>query len=213
MAKKQLTEYLADAMVKSQTEEGRQELLEERERLDAEASQAVQDADQGAPETPEPDPEPPAVRPEDRVDPILPVVASVQDSPEREAGRMAFRGIIDLRRQDLPEPAQLPLLPAPGGPRVSLLELSDWRGVPTMARGRGAPLDLRLAVAACILTPHAARATRGRLNQPESPALAAPANTSNPRRARFPIPSTTVTTCHPSATSSAFSWKTLVEPT
>ena len=51
------------------------------------------------------------------------------------------------------------------------------------------------------------------LNQPESPALAAPANTSNPRRARFPISSTTVTTCNPSATSSAFSWKTLVEPT
>ena len=44
-----------------------------------------------------------------------------------------------------------------------LLELSDWRGIPTMARGRGAPLDLRLAVAACLLMPHASRASRGRL--------------------------------------------------
>ena len=47
--------------------------------------------------------------------------------------------------------------------RVPILELSDWRGVPTMARGREAPLDLRLAVGACVLTPHAARAARGRL--------------------------------------------------
>ena len=106
-------------------------------------------------------PEPPEVRPERRVDPILPVVVeSVKEAPEREAGRLAFGGIVEDRKS---LPAQLPLLPRPEGPRVPILELADWRGVPTMARGRGAPLDLRLAVAACVLTPHVARAARGRL--------------------------------------------------
>ena len=46
---------------------------------------------------------------------------------------------------------------------MPILELSDWRGVPTMARGRGGPLDLRLAVGACVLTPHVVRSARGRL--------------------------------------------------
>ena len=106
-------------------------------------------------------PEPPEVPAEKRVDPILPtVVEVVEEGREREAGRLAFGGIIEDRKS---LPAQLPLLPAAEGPRVALLELSDWRGVPTMARGRGAPLDLRLAVGACILTPHVARAARGRL--------------------------------------------------
>ena len=92
------------------------------------------------------------MRPERRIDPIFPVVQSVREAPEREAGRLAFGGIIEDRKS---LPAQLPLLPTPEGPRVPLLELSDWRGVPTMAKGRGAPLDLRLAVGACVLTPQA----------------------------------------------------------
>lgn len=101
------------------------------------------------------------MRPERRIDPILPVVVeTVKEAPEREAGRLAFGGVFEERKS---LPAQLPLLPRPEGPRVPILEVSDWRGVPTMARGRGAPLDLRLAVGACVLTPHAARATRGRL--------------------------------------------------
>ena len=37
------------------------------------------------------------------------------------------------------------------------------RGGPIMARGRGAPLDLRLFIGACLWTPHGARAARGRL--------------------------------------------------
>ena len=37
MAKKRLTEYLAEVLTKSQTEEGRRELLEERDRVEAEA--------------------------------------------------------------------------------------------------------------------------------------------------------------------------------
>jgi len=101
------------------------------------------------------------VRPERRTDPLLPVVVeTVRETPEREAGRLAFGGVFEERKS---LPAQLPLLPRPEGTRVPILELSDWRGVPTMARGRGAPLDLRLAVGACVLTPHAARAARGRL--------------------------------------------------
>ena len=173
MAKK-LTELLREAVAKSQTEEGRRELREQRERMETEVLQAAQKAAQAAPAPPEvaedaqaalggPQAveEPPEVCPERRIDPILPVVVgAVKEAPEREAGRLAFGGIIEERKS---LPAQLPLLPAPGGPRVPLLELSDWRGVPTMARGRGAPLDLRLAVGACILTPHVARAVRGRL--------------------------------------------------
>ena len=105
--------------------------------------------------------EAPGVPAEKRSDPILPVVIErVEEAPEREAGRLAFAGVVEERKS---LPAQLPLLPRPEGPSVPILELSDWRGVPTMARGRGAPLDLRLAVGACVLMPHVARAARGRL--------------------------------------------------
>ena len=105
--------------------------------------------------------EPSEVRSERRIDPILPVmVETVKQAPEREAGRLAFGGVFEERK---PLPAQLPLLPRPEGPRVPVLDISDHRGIPTMARGRGAPLDLRLAVGACVLTPHVARAARGRL--------------------------------------------------
>ena len=171
--KSKLTDYLIEALAKSHTEEGRQELLEARAILDAEAQRKLQEAAQRekqpleaaeagttAQTPPEDGQEPPEVRPERRIDPIFPVVQSVREPPEREAGRLAFGGIIEDRKS---LPAQLPLLPTPEGPRVPLLELSDWRGVPTMAKGRGAPLDLRLAVGACVLTPHAARAARGRL--------------------------------------------------
>ena len=170
---KRLTELLSEVLAKSQTEEGRRELLAERDRLEAEALQEAAQREKRPPEAPReagktaqepPDgvQELPAVRPERRVDPILPVVQSVREAPEREAGRLAFGGIIDPR-QDIPEAAQLPLLPAPEGPRVPLLELVDRNGVPTMAQGRGAPLDLAVYIGACILTPHRVRASRGRL--------------------------------------------------
>ncbi len=165
---KELTEYLSEALAKSRTEEGRRELLEESERLKAEARQVAQAAPpgggeaardvQGAPVAPEPF-EMHAVT---RVDPILPDFRAVEvrEHPAREAGRLAFGGVVEER--ELPH-AQLPLLPAPEGPRVPVLELSDSRGVPTMARGRGAPLDLRLAIASCIMTPIALRKTEGRI--------------------------------------------------
>ena len=102
------------------------------------------------------------MRPESRPDPILPVAVSVREHPAREAGRLAFGGIVDLD-QDLPADRQLPLLPAPEGPRVPLLELVDRYGVPTMAQGRGAPLELAVYIGACILTPHRVRMSRGRL--------------------------------------------------
>ena len=103
---------------------------------------------------------PPVVPAETRPDPILPVVQSVTEAPEREAGRMAFGGILDVG--DTPS-GQLPLFPAPDGPRVALLELTDAHGVPTMAQGRGAPLELAVYVGACILTPYDFRARRARL--------------------------------------------------
>ena len=176
---KRLTELLAEALAKSQTDEGRRALLEERDQLDAEALQAAAQREQHPPEAPEAGKaaqtppegvqEPPEVRPNHRIDPIFPVVQSVREAPEREAGRLAFGGIIEDRKS---LPAQLPLLPTPEGPRVPILELSDWRGVPTMARGRGAPLDLRLAVGACVLTPHGARAAGS--DGPGAPRLPVP---------------------------------------
>ena len=98
MAKK-LTELVREAVAKSQTEEGRRELLEERERMEAEVLQAAQKAAQAAPETPETAEgvrttplgaqETPEVRAVSRIDPVLPVV-QVKMAPAREAGRLAF---------------------------------------------------------------------------------------------------------------------------
>ena len=106
---KRLTELLSEVLAKSQTEEGRRELLAERDRLEAEALQEAAQREKRPPEAPReagktaqepPDgvQELPAVRPERRVDPILPVVQSVREAPEREAGRLAFGGIIDPRQ-------------------------------------------------------------------------------------------------------------------
>ena len=103
---------------------------------------------------------PPEAAAETRPDPLLPVV-QVSESPEREAGRLTFGGILEAGER--PPPGQLPLFPAPDGPRVPLLELVDAHGVPTMVQGRGAPLELATYVAACIMTPHDLRATRGRI--------------------------------------------------
>ena len=101
-------------------------------------------------------PEAPGVRPVKRPDPILPRIR-VEEHPSREAARLAFGGLVD-GRDDLPKLGQLPLFRAPDGPRVPLLELADARGGPIMARGRGAPLDLRLLVAACVMLPLERRA-------------------------------------------------------
>ena len=46
---KRLTELLAEALAKSQTDEGRRALLEERDRLDAEALQAAAQREQHPP--------------------------------------------------------------------------------------------------------------------------------------------------------------------
>ena len=102
---------------------------------------------------------PPTVCAETRRDPLLPVVRAVTEAPEREAGRLAFGGILDVGD---PEPGQLALFPGTDGPRVPLLELVDAHGVPTMAQGRGAPLELAVYVGACVLTPFEARARRAR---------------------------------------------------
>ncbi len=166
--KPKLTDYLTEALAKSLTEEGCQSLLEERELVEAEAQRErlealrIQMRPLDTPEVGEEAQTPPEVRPESRPDPILPVAVSVREHPAREAGRLAFGGIVDLD-QDLPADGQLPLLPAPEGPRVPLLELVDRYGVPTMAQGRGAPLELAVYIGACILTPHRVRVSRGRL--------------------------------------------------
>lgn len=176
-----LTDLVKEAMAKSETAAGRLELAEQRERMDAEARQAAQVAENGvqkaadaeiepqrAPESaPSDSPRgrgrvdsasnasgPRRIEAETRSDPILPVVRSVREHPAREAGRLAFGGIIEKVG---PLPAQLPLLPAPSGPRVPLLELVDRYGVPTMLQGRGAPLELAVYIGALLLTPHQER--------------------------------------------------------
>ena len=93
-----------------------------------------------------------------RPDPLLPVVRVSGEPRERTRGRIAFGGILDTGD---PPPGQLTLFPSPGpGPRVAILEVSDAYGVPTMARGRGAPLELGVFVSAATMTPQDAR--RGR---------------------------------------------------
>ena len=86
------------------------------------------------------------VEPETRQDKrILPRIAVSESRPERKAG-MLFAGLHEGRRIHAPE---LPLFPevAPAK-RVPILDLVDAAGLPVMARGRGAPLPLRLFVRA-----------------------------------------------------------------
>ena len=82
-----------------------------------------------------------------RLDPILPRLTVDDVDPARkrgallgEAGPLADRG------------ERMPLLPevARDDVRVPILELADVHGVQSMARGRGAPLELRLAVEALL---------------------------------------------------------------
>ena len=87
--------------------------------------------------------QPAQVKPETRRDKrILPRIA-VSANPAREAG-MLFAGLHQGRCLEVSE---LPLFPevAPAK-RVPLLDLVDAAGLPVMARGRGAPLPLRLFV-------------------------------------------------------------------
>ena len=102
---------------------------------------------------------PERVKAETRPDPILPTVKASKVEVRERRGRLAIGGLTDGR-----EPrGQLPLIAASKGPRVPQLEMADSAGVPTMARGRGAPLELRLAVGACLLTPLDHRTERRRL--------------------------------------------------
>ena len=119
------------------------------------ARQAAPEAGNGTRAAPAASKTPMRVDAVSRPDLLLPVVQSVREHPAKEAAQLAFGGLSE-GRDDLAE-AQLPLLPGSVGPRVPLLDLVDFRGGPIMARGRGAPLDLRLLVAACIMSPHDAR--------------------------------------------------------
>ena len=101
---------------------------------------------------------PPKVEANTRNDPIMPVVQSVAESPERTAGRLAFGGLLEAG--DDPPQADLPLFPETEAPRVGLLEAVNRHGVRVMARGRGAPLPLRVFVGSAILTPQAVRTGR-----------------------------------------------------
>ena len=101
------------------------------------------------------------MRPERRIDPILPVVVgTVKEAPEREAGRLAFGG--SSKSGSLYRPSS----PSSLGRRGRGCRSSSSRTGGASRRWReagGAPLDLRLAVGACVLTPHVVRSARGRL--------------------------------------------------
>ncbi len=87
---------------------------------------------------------PAEVTPDHRTDKrILPRIVEGAHHPDRERG-MLFGGLHEGRRIEAPE---LPLFPdfAPAK-RVPMLDLVDAAGLPVMARGRGAPLPLRLFV-------------------------------------------------------------------
>ena len=176
---KRLTELLAEALAKSQTDEGRRALLEERDRLDAEAVQAAAQREQHPPEAPEAGKaaqtppegvqEPTEVRPNRRIDPIFPVVQSVREAPEREAGRLAFGGIIEDRKS---LPAQLPLLPTPEGPRVPILERRAVNRVPPPVTDSPRPgPDRPESLALCRGRSDEQPQPRPRLPPPEPPGL------------------------------------------
>ena len=98
------------------------------------------------------------VDPERRPDPILTVPrGGGYAAPERERGRL-FGGLAPAK----PEPDILRLQFFEEEPkalirRVPLLALTDASGTPVMAQGRGAPLDLRLAVEAFLSVPRDAQ--------------------------------------------------------
>ena len=103
---------------------------------------------------------PPVVAAVARPDPLLPVVCVSGEPRERTRGRLAFGG---LREAGDPTPAQLPLIPAPPGPTVPMLDVANLSGVPPISQGRGAPLPMRLLVAAAKAVPHRARGYRSQL--------------------------------------------------
>ena len=71
-----------------------------------------------------------------RQDPILPVLRV-----KRPAGASARLVGFVPRTQE-----QLPIFEGGDGPEASILDIVDRTGLPVMAKGRGAPLELRLAV-------------------------------------------------------------------
>ena len=90
---------------------------------------------------------PPLVQPDSRVDTrILPRIEYVAQ-PAREVG-MLFGGVHQNR---VIKQRSLPLFDeVPGDKIVPLLDLVDASGVPVMAQGKGAPLELRFAVRSMI---------------------------------------------------------------
>ena len=90
------------------------------------------------------------VQPERRHDPILPRVV-ISELPDRKAG-MLFGGLHEDRR--LGHQPVLPLSPeVPKVKLVPLLDLADAAGLPVMARGSSAPLQLRLFIKAIMSVP------------------------------------------------------------
>ena len=87
--------------------------------------------------------EPPKVKRSPRQDPILPVVRV-----KRAAGASAhLLGFVP------PTQEQLPIFEGGDGPEASILDIVDRTGLPVMAKGRGAPLELRLAVQILVAVP------------------------------------------------------------
>ena len=119
------------------------------------------------------------VQPNQRNDPLLPVIRSVEVSVslEREAAQLML-GLVP----DSPEERPMPLFPdvpklSDQARRVPLLALADASGTPSMAQGRGAALDLRLVVETTLSVDPADRML---------PTLALPFTVKELRNALFP---------------------------
>ena len=88
------------------------------------------------------------VEPERRKDRrILPSVRIIETRPERQTG-VLFGGL--GLNKEAPKQGTLPFFETPEAKRVPLLNLVDSNRVPVMARGRGAPLELRLFVRSAL---------------------------------------------------------------
>ena len=79
-----------------------------------------------------------------RHDPILPRITVGAPGPERERGERLLSCLAPTKQEQLPLLQELH--PDDAAAAVPLLELADAHGAQSIARGRGAPLDLRLVV-------------------------------------------------------------------
>ena len=141
MAERPLRDWLDEDVDQEKLAEGEAAIEEVAEKA-REAAQTGAEREKAPPDDPE------AVEPlrgkrSLRQDPILPVLRV-----KRPAGASARLVGFVPRTQE-----QLPIFEGGDGPEASILDIVDRTGLPIMAKGRGAPLELRLAVQILVAVP------------------------------------------------------------